>query len=261
MNIFFKRILLPLVKITIFVSVLGVYFYGFKLHKSFKSEVAFISQFCKSGDCVFDVGANMGRKTDIYLACGVSRVICIEPQPKCIAHLRDKYIGDSRVVIIPKGLSNSEGTIDLMLCSKAHFIATCSTDWTRKGSFADHGYIWDSKVTVSTTTLDDIIKKYGVPQFCKIDVENFEPEVLAGLSQPIPMISFEYHEEYRDNIERCLTRLSELGYKKFNFAAGEDTYFSLPDWVSANEVLITVLNTKSKNEGWPAFGDIYAKFE
>ena len=32
------------------------------------------------------------------------------------------------------------------------------------------------------TTLDELIKVYGQPQFIKIDVENFEYQVLCGLS-------------------------------------------------------------------------------
>lgn len=252
--------MLKIFKIIIVLGVLGIYTYSLKFHKAFQEEVTFTSQFCKPGELVYDIGANMGRKTDVYLACG-AHVVCVEPQPKCIRHLHDKYVGNSHVTIVPKGVADHEGTIDFHLCSKAHFIATCSPEWTNKGCFADHGYVWDKTVTIGITTLDTIINSYGTPRFCKIDVENFEPEVLAGLSHPIPILSFEYHEEYANNIKKCLTRLEELGYKKFNFALESNTSFFLNEWVSSDQVLTAVLKTPSTRKGWPAFGDIYAKFE
>jgi len=37
------------------------------------------------------------------------------------------------------------------------------------------------------------IETFGKPFYCKIDVEGWELDVLKGLSQPIPLISFEFH--------------------------------------------------------------------
>ena len=38
-----------------------------------------------------------------------------------------------------------------------------------------------------------MISRFGAPDFCKINVEGLELEVLRGLSRPVPALSFEYH--------------------------------------------------------------------
>lgn len=47
-----------------------------------KKQNHFILDFIDEGDFVFDVGANIGGKTDIFRRKG-ARVLCIEPQPDC----------------------------------------------------------------------------------------------------------------------------------------------------------------------------------
>jgi FkbM family methyltransferase len=43
------------------------------------------------------------------------------------------------------------------------------------------------------TTMDTLISLYGKPDYCKIDVEGFEINVLKGLNIPLNLVSFEYH--------------------------------------------------------------------
>ncbi len=61
------------------------------------------------------------------------------------------------------------------------------------------------------TTLDDLIRKYGVPDFCKIDTEGYESEIIAGLTQPLKAASIEYHREFLESARRCVERLNSLG--------------------------------------------------
>ena len=49
------------------------------------------------------------------------------------------------------------------------------------------------------TTLDRLIAQHGVPSFIKIDVEGFEDQVLAGLTHPVPALSFEFTTIARDD--------------------------------------------------------------
>lgn len=46
-------------------------------------------------------------------------------------------------------------------------------------------------IYVPTETLDNVIRKLGVPEYIKIDVEGSEKEVITGLSTPVRFLSFE----------------------------------------------------------------------
>lgn len=70
-----------------------------------------------------------------------------------------------------------------------------------------------TEVTVDVPTLGHAIEQFGLPVYCKIDVEGFELLVLQGLSQAIRTISFEFHS-CGDGVEialNCLSRLTQLG--------------------------------------------------
>jgi FkbM family methyltransferase len=220
-----------------------------------KSSMAidFIRNFVQPGQLVFDVGANIGQKADIYAAAG-AKVICFEPQPKCINILTEKYQHNQNITIVNKGLAEQAGTMQLSVCNAANYISTFSQKW-QTGRFAN--YEWNETVSVEVTTLDEMIEVWGRPNFCKIDVEGFEYQVLQGLSTPIPYISFEFAIEFIDDTKKCINYLKSLGYKLFNFANGEQNNLVFPEWVS-DEGLAKYLESSNDSLLW---GDIYAKFE
>ena len=203
------------------------------------------------GDLVFDVGANIGSKTDIYLARD-ARVVCFEPQSECVLALRKKYQDNLRVTVVDKGLGNRCGQMQLYICSNANTISTFSDEW-KTGRFSS--YLWDKTITVEVTTLDKAIETYGRPRYCKIDVEGYEFEVLKGLSQIVPFLSFEFTKEFLENARRCVAHLEILGYKQFNLALEEKPEFVFEKW-GTPEILFRLLEDSDSSLLW---GDIYAK--
>jgi hypothetical protein len=95
---------------------------------------------------------------------------------------------------------------------------------------------------VETTTLDQLIRDYGRPLYVKIDVEGHEASVLAGLSSPVPFLSFEVNlpsflEEGRECV-RMLARLEPRG--RFNWSRDCQGGWGIPHWQSADEFLGTL---------------------
>jgi hypothetical protein len=116
-------------------------------------------------------------------------------------------------------------------------------------------YVWDKEFQVPTFTLDQLIGRYGVPDFCKIDVEGAELLVLQGLSTPIPCLSFEYLTIEKERSLSCIERLAELAQYEYNWTLSESSTLQSAQWLTAAEMKAALLHLKDGTYS----GDIYAK--
>lgn len=208
--------------------------------------------FVKKGDLCFDVGANVGNRTSIFIAIG-ARVVAVEPQPACVAELRARFGDTRRLEIVEAALGGDLGMAELML-ARYSTVASLSPQWVERVRQAGRfDYDWNERLTVPLTTLDALIDVHGVPEFCKIDVEGYELEVLRGLTRPVPALSFEVTPEHVDVGIACVQYLAELGLRRFAFSVGET--LELGTWLDA-EGMNTYL-TELPLDG-RLFGDVYA---
>jgi len=201
-----------------------------------KEMKAFFAQFVSKNDLVFDVGANIGDYSEIFVGLG-ARVVAVEPNAQLVPLLR-RITPRNRVAIECIALGSREGTAKLYLCGK-NYLATLSRDWIsvaeRSQRFA--GIKWSEQVAVPVSTLDTLINKYGTPQFIKIDVEGFENEVLAGLSTLPGFLSFEFNSEFVEGAAFCLAQPCFSADTKFNVILGGSAPFVFDQWVCRDEML------------------------
>lgn len=202
-----------------------------------------------ANDLVFDIGASVGDKTAVYLRQG-ARVVAFEPEPDSFAKLKARYGHNTKVILQPVALAAQVGTVQLAICTRARTISTCAAHW-QTGRFRKHH--WTRTIDVPATNLDTAIGLYGKPQFIKIDVEGYELEVLYGLCETVPYLSFEFAGEFPDSTAMCLLRLQEVGYRSFNVCLGQDPEFAGP-WTDATSLLEQIALG-----GPSAWGDIYAR--
>lgn len=192
----------------------------------------FYRQFVQPGDLCFDIGAHLGNHIRAWLDLG-ARVVAVEPQQHLLTWLERFYGRHPQVTLLPQAVGAAEGTAALYISQRTPTVSTLSASWMKlvgqDRSFAD--VVWETAVPVPVTTLDRLIEQYGRPAFTKIDVEGYELEVLQGLSQPLPALSFEYIAAVKEMTLSCLERLEQLGNYEFNYSTGESYRLVLPDWV------------------------------
>lgn len=214
-------------------------------------NINFYQRVLRPGDLVFDVGANVGFKTEVFLACGAT-VVAVEPNPNCYPVIEFDHGANNRFQLVKKGVGAQEDVLMLNVEGTAP-TSSFRDNWR----FAGMGYAGGAeaeRVRVPVTTLDRIIYEYGTPDYLKIDVEGFELEVFKGLSTPIPLISFEYGtlEGGEKVLNQCLERLSFLGSYYVN--AISDTIgdgFAFPDFLPFADIDAARL---------PKGGDFFVKF-
>jgi len=165
-----------------------------------KEEIELYSQFIEPGDLVFDVGANVGRKSEIFLALN-ARVVAFEPQPDCYEELQARCGYSSRFKAVRSALGSEEGTLPLYIREHSGASSLVS-DWQQRDVL--------STTKVQVKTLDAAINEYGLPKYIKIDVEGYEIEVLRGLTQLPDIISFECHWNRLETGLKCLNQIESL---------------------------------------------------
>jgi len=142
-----------------------------------------------------DIGANIGLAT-LAMATTLpssARLLAIEPSPRNLSHLRRNLAenGLSRVEVVAAAVGAEPGSLSF---HESHFGA---------GSHlvSEHHLARASMpaVSVRVETLDSIVAARGLERldFIKVDVEGFEPDVLAGGAGAIerfrPVIHMEFN--------------------------------------------------------------------
>jgi hypothetical protein len=148
--------------------------------------------------------------------------------------------------VVNKAVSDKPGRATMQF-NRNDQISSLNPEWRKNWpEFPD----WYER-QVECVTFDQLIGQYGIPDFCKIDVEGYEATVLSGLTKRVPMLSFEATPELASNTEKCLAHLARLGGYEFNFAVGDDFEWLGLQWESAEQIVKRITRV----------GDIYARIK
>ena len=198
----------------------------------------------RQGDLVFDVGANQGTKTDVFLRLGV-RVLAIEPDVLNQRILSERYVRyrliRKPVTIIGMAVGERRTVETMWIDELGSAKNTLSPKWvdilrnddTRFGKALEFGL----RREVEATTLEELVRIHGSPWFIKIDVEGYELKVLRGLERPVPYLSFEVNlPEFRSEGMQCVEQLQRLGSNGiFNYAVDCREGLVLKEWLAPRD--------------------------
>lgn len=137
----------------------------------------------RSGDVVWDVGANLGIYTRQFSdRVGASgRIVAFEPAPACFRQLTEKFKNISSIQLENLALGSSEGIVHMQLGETP----LAATHRVLDGIENSKNLADDTNVAkVQITTGDSYWKKSKqTPNLIKIDVEGFEEQVLHGMKE------------------------------------------------------------------------------
>lgn len=212
------------------------------------------ADFVPKDGLAFDIGAHAGDRIAAFRGLG-ARVVAAEPQPAMARLLRWRFGRDRNVTLCAVAVGDSAGTADLSVNTANPSVSTLSERFLSAADGAQgwEGQVWDRRITVQVRTLDDLIAEHGCPDFIKIDVEGFEAEVLAGLSAPVPALSFEVVLAARELGLAALDRARALGYRAFRFSEGESHRFDT-DWCDGDAMARFLQTAPDRLNS----GDVYA---
>lgn len=223
------------------------------------AEVDFYRQILKGlkgGDIIFDIGANRGHKTDIFLRLGAT-VIAVDPDRVNQEILNQRFLNlrmlRRPVTVVPKAAGASVRPEVMWIDEPGSAKNTLSPKWvdTLRANDSRFGRKLDFSVqkVVEMTTLDMLIEEFGIPFFIKIDVEGYEALVLAGLHRSVPFLSFEVNlPEFLSEGIKCVDALSRLSKGgTFNYVSSCSLKLLSEHWFGSDECVAVLKSCRESS--------------
>jgi len=218
------------------------------LHKKrIKALQVLLKDLVRPGDLVFDVGANTGRYTNLFLSMQVEKVIAIEPNARLAMKIQHPQVQTLNVAV------DSFSQFAKYYISDVHGLSTLSQSYKSLSRYKK--ITWNNPVTIFTTTLDDIANEYGIPDFIKIDVEGYEKEVLTGMNFAPRALSFEFVSEHIQDTIQCILKLDSLDKYQYTYTIGLEPDMKFEMFWSTSKKLLEHISYISK----PAWGDVWVR--
>lgn len=169
---------------------------------------------------VFDLGFHRGEDTAYYLSRGC-RVVAVEADPQLAEAGRQRFadaVQDGRLTLLNKAVTQQGG-------GEVTFYVSPLSIWS-----STHRDIAEREapgrarpIRVTTVDLPQLMAAFGVPAYCKIDIEGNDIEALeslSGIAELPEFLSVESEclgreEAYGNRMFDTLDRLHALGYAGF----------------------------------------------
>ncbi|OYU20412.1 MAG: hypothetical protein CFE34_00095 [Rhodobacteraceae bacterium PARR1] len=205
-------------------------------------DSCFACHLLNEDDLFFDIGANIGVYSMILGHISGARGIAFEPVPKSAEYLTRNLTMNGlldRVLVVQAAVSAQTGVVSM------------STDADVMNKIVADGV----GITVPSVTVDSASAEYGTPQLMKIDVEGFEPAVIAGAgavlqdSRLLALILEINDNARKDGTDTILNILTNSGFVETGYdPKGRSLIMPFHDGAADNRLFIRA-SVKDQIEG------------
>ncbi len=179
---------------------------------------------------IYDVGGHLGEDTDFYLKKGF-KVVAIEANPALAERLRERFrpnLSDGSLVLVEAAIAENAELVGFYVNEGLSAWGTIRSAWAERN--ASEGS--PSKlIKVKSSRFPDVLSKYGVPYYLKIDIEGADILCLEGLvSKPDrpKFVSIESEKKSWRALLYEFEMFKRLGYSKFKIVDQNDINLQRP---------------------------------
>jgi FkbM family methyltransferase len=183
---------------------------------------------------IYDVGAHKGEDTAYYLRKGF-RVVAVEADPILAGGLREKFSADiesGQLAVVEAAVAETPGEVEFFHNEQSSVWGTIHREWAERNEQMGAP---SSRVKVQAVRFEDLLAKYGVPYYLKVDIEGADMLCVSALTSTKDRPKFVSVESSKVSWAALLREfdvLESLGYKRFQVInqarVGEQTEPSPP---------------------------------
>jgi len=109
---------------------------------------------------------------------------------------------------------------------------------------------------IQVEIIENLIQKFWVPKYIKIDVEGYEHEVIMGLKTPVPLLSFEANlPEFLVESIQTINHLDLISFNKYRFNFATSNSFLNEKFIGKEDAIQFLRRTPLQ------YIEIYVKFD
>jgi FkbM family methyltransferase len=137
--------------------------------------------------CVIDVGANIGQwSTGVALFNHTAQIIAFEPVPQTFQQLQRNAQPFSNIHCIQSAIGRETGTVKMYVESKSELSSPLLL--TDDARVIHKTTVSPYEIEVPMTRLDDELDAFDEISVLKIDVQGYEPQVIAGAQETLKRV-------------------------------------------------------------------------
>jgi FkbM family methyltransferase len=167
-------------------------------------------------DLIFDVGCHKGEDTDFYLKKGY-RVVAVEANPILCQQIKEQFaesLSLGKLTLVESAVAKRTGDIKFYACEESVW-GTVVPSWKER---SEHLGRCAKALHVPGIAFSELLDKFGVPYYLKVDIEGADMFCLEGLlcqKERPRYVSIESEKGEWPKLLEEFKILCSLGYKKF----------------------------------------------